>query len=72
MILEMRSPRTGKMNEMDLPITAAEFHAGQVRRCAGALIQDAFPTLTPEQREFVMSGYTPEDWAAIFPPEEDG
>lgn len=33
------------------------------------LIQEALPYLTPEEREFIMTGYTPEDWKAIFPPE---
>jgi hypothetical protein len=34
------------------------------------LIQDAFPTLTAEEREFIMTGITPEEWAAEFGEEE--
>jgi hypothetical protein len=34
------------------------------------LIQDAFPTLTDEEREFIMTGITPEEWAAEFGEEE--
>jgi len=38
------------------------YNAGMVRYKAGDLIQIAFPTLTREEREFLISGYTPEDW----------
>jgi hypothetical protein len=34
------------------------------------LIQNAFPTLSPEIREFIMSGITPQEWADMFGPEE--
>jgi len=28
----------------------------------GELIQDVFPHLTPDEREFIQTGITPEDW----------
>jgi len=28
----------------------------------GVLIQKAFPDLSPEDREFIMTGITPEEW----------
>ena len=34
------------------------------------LIQDASPNLTSEEREFIMTGITPEEWAAEFGEEE--
>ena len=34
------------------------------------LIQDACPNLTSEEREFIMTGITPEEWAAEFGEEE--
>ena len=34
------------------------------------LIQDIFPGLSPDQREFIKTGYTREDWDKLFPPEE--
>lgn len=40
-------------------------------RRSGALVQDALPDLSPEQAEFLVSGLTPEEWAILFPPEED-
>ena len=36
----------------------------------GALIQNALPHLTDEDREFLMSGITPEEWDAHFGEEE--
>jgi hypothetical protein len=30
------------------------------------LIQDAFPDLTADQREFIMTGITPEEWDQMF------
>ena len=32
----------------------------------GALIQDAMPGLTPEEREFIMTGITPDEWNEAF------
>lgn len=56
------SPLTGKENMMDLPITFEQIRRYEV----GAMIQDAFPNLTPDEREFYMTGYTKEDWDAMF------
>jgi hypothetical protein len=33
------------------------------------MIQDAFPHLTPSQREFILTGISPEEWDATFPDE---
>ena len=35
-------------------------------------IQDAFPFLKPSEREFILTGITPEEWLEIFPPEDGG
>lgn len=67
MLITRRSPRTGQINSCDIPCTQAEYDAWKGGR---AHIQDALPNLTPEQREFILTGCTPEDWAALFPPEE--
>jgi len=32
----------------------------------GANIQDAFPMLNQDQREFIKTGLTPEDWLMLF------
>lgn len=37
----------------------------------GNLIQVAFPELDASEREFLMSGITPEEWARLFPNSDD-
>lgn len=32
----------------------------------GALLQDAFPRLSDDEREFFKSGITPEEWQEMF------
>ena len=66
MIIKRVSPISGKENTMDLDITTAQIEAYQ----AGALIQDAFSNLDAGQREFLMTGITPEEWDGIFGKEE--
>lgn len=66
---ERQSPLTGKINTMTLPIAPVQFQAW-VEHKNPRFIQDAFPQLTPDQREFLLTGYTPEDWDAIFGEEE--
>jgi hypothetical protein len=53
---------------MDLPISEAQI---EIYTKGEILIQDAFPNLTPDQREFFKTGYTPEDWARLFPEEDE-
>jgi hypothetical protein len=53
-----RSPITGKINEMELPVTQAQLDAW----AGGVLAQNAFPHLTADEREFIMTGMTKEDW----------
>jgi len=40
----------------------------------GKLLQDAFPNLSPEDREFIKTGITPEEWNEMFQPiwEDEG
>ena len=33
---------------------------------SGSLIQDIFPDLTTDQREFMITGFTPTEYAAMF------
>ena len=51
---------------MELPLTEAEFNRAQQARAQGALIQEAFPMLNADQREFILTGITPEEWAETF------
>ena len=59
-----RSVFTKEMNSMVLPVSQERIEIWAAG--GGALIQDAFPELNADQREFLMSGATPEEWEAIF------
>ena len=37
----------------------------------GTLIQNAMPHLSPDDREFLMTGVTPEEWAETFGEDEE-
>lgn len=66
MIIVRKSPVTGKMNYRDIDITFEQYDAWS----NGELIQDAMPHLSVEDREFIVSGCTPEDFDFLFPEEE--
>ena len=53
------SPFSGKENTMELDVKVHQFVAWE----RGELIQDAFPNLTPDEREFIKTGITPDEWA---------
>jgi hypothetical protein len=66
MIFQRISPFTGKLNQMDLPVTEDQVN----KYNNGALIQDAFPNLNASQREFLKTGLTDDDWDNMFPPDD--
>lgn len=63
MKITRRSIISNKEREMDLPVTEEQYAAWR----RGVLVQDAFPQLDSEQREFILSGITPDEWDAAFP-----
>ena len=65
-----KSLLTGKLNCMELPITReALAHFDKTHRNGGGLSNDLvdrwFPALTEEEKSFVLTGATPEEWAAV-------
>jgi hypothetical protein len=62
------SPWTRNFNKVTLQLTEEQYNNWRNKRM---LIQDAMPHLDKDEREFLMTGYTPEDWVAIFPPDKD-
>ena len=62
MEITRKSSVTGKRHTLDLPITDAQI----AKYHNGALVQDAFPHLTADQREFIVSGATAEEWINLF------
>lgn len=65
----MISPRTRTANTRVMPGTVETYHRWSSG--AGDLIQIEFPDASAEDREFLLTGYTPEDWEILFPPEPD-
>ena len=63
------SMMSGIEHTLDLPVTTE-----QLERYAqgGVLLQDVFPTLTPDEREFIKTGITPQEWDEMFAIEEEG
>jgi hypothetical protein len=55
---------------MELPLTEAQYLAGMRLREDGELIQNAFPTLSPVQREFLMTGMSEAEQNEFFSREE--
>lgn len=67
MELTRTSIATGKIHTMELPITPEQLEEWR----NGRLIQDVFPNLSKDQREFIMTGITAEEWDALFSEEEE-
>jgi len=68
MLVRKQSLLTKRWNTMEIPATVEEIDAW---RNGGKLIQDAFPHFTPDQREFLLSGATNEEWEAAFMPDRE-
>jgi hypothetical protein len=49
---------TGAINTRDLDITPAQY----TQYLSGTLAQLAFPHLSADDREFLITGITPEEW----------
>lgn len=68
MKITRKSILSGTERTLEIPVTEeqlAKYESGMV------LAQVAFPDLTPDQREFIMTGVTPEDWDEAFGDDEN-
>ena len=63
MLVTRRSPFSNKENTMELDITPEQLTRYQQ---GNELIQNVFPNLSAEHREFIKTGITPEEWDATF------
>lgn len=59
---------SGKFNKAIIKMTEEQYFKWKDKR---VLIQDALPHLDDEEREFLMTGYTPDDWKRMFPPGDE-
>jgi len=62
MLVYNTSQATGKSNSMEIEVTNEQLQ----RWIGGELIQNAMPNLTADEREFIMTGITPEEWDEAF------
>ena len=66
MEITRRSMLTGITRTRNLPVTQEQIDRWQ----AGELIQYAMPSLTPNQREWIMTGIEENEWDEHFAEEE--
>jgi len=59
----MVSMFTEEVNSMQLPVSQDKI---DLWLTGGGLIQDIMPDLSPDQREFLMTGMTPLEWTNMF------
>ena len=67
MVVVAISAATGVKHAMPLEITEAQVYDW----VNGASIQDAMPNLSPEGREFLMTGITHVEWDSLFSDSEE-
>lgn len=65
MKINKRCPFSGAINSMNIDVTQAQIDKWQ----GGTLVQVAFPNISAAEREFIMTGITPAQWAKTFPEE---
>ena len=62
MLITKRSMISGKTNTKDMPVTQQQLDQWQ----QGATIQEAMPHLSSDDREFILTGITQEEWEATL------
>jgi hypothetical protein len=67
MTITRKSPLTGVTRSKEINVTEEQILAWEM----GKLIQDAMPELSADEREFVKTGITGEEWDQLFGGAED-
>lgn len=62
MLIRNKSVLTGKVHEQEIDITPEQLKRWQ----SGELIQNVCPSLSDDDREFLISGSTREEWDHFF------
>jgi len=65
-IVEKSSDISGKITKMLMGIDFKAFITAYDKWVGGYCIQDAFPNLSADEREFIKTGITPDEWESIF------
>jgi hypothetical protein len=67
MLITRKSFLTGVERTLDLPITQLQIDAWE----NGMLVQEAFPNLSADDREFIMTGVISDEWDNAFKDVDD-
>lgn len=67
MLITRTSMFTGKTTTLDIPVTQEQLDNWN----KGMMIQNAMPNLTADEREFIKTGVTKEEWDETFGIEEE-
>jgi hypothetical protein len=67
MKITRESTLTGLTRTLDIDVTQEQFNRWQ----SGSYIQDAMPHLSADDREFLISGITPDEWNKAFPDDDE-
>ena len=62
MLIAKTSSLTSRTHEMEIDVSDKQIALWM----EGALIQDVMPNLSPDEREFIMTGITPAEWDEAF------
>jgi hypothetical protein len=62
MLIAKTSSLTSRTHEMEIDVSDKQIALWM----EGALIQDVMPNLSPDEREFLMTGITPAEWNEMF------
>lgn len=65
MLVRKQSPFSGEWNEREIAVSAEKLAAWD-RDGGASLIQNFFPELSLDEREFILTGTTPEEFEEIF------
>jgi len=62
MLITRKSIVSGKVVTKEIDITDEQMLA----YTQGKVIQEAMPNISPDEREFILTGITPEEWRELF------
>ena len=68
MLITRTSQLSGKTTTLNLDVTQEQMERFDMRLITGEYVQTIFPELPKEEREFILTGITPEEWDSIFKP----
>ena len=67
MLITRKSIISGNVNTMEINVTHEDFEKLE----SGRLIQSAMPHISADEREFIMTGITPQEWDTEMGCEDD-